>query len=215
MFHACVFTKHCKYQCFWKGVPKTLKNTAFRTCCVAKVSQIAVFWLHLRFWLLPKHRKNQCFDSILVLAEEKTSQITLFCSWWEQKTLYITMFYARCDILGAGSLWGRKGDHFLGDHFLPHRDSLWGRKDDHFLPHRELPNMTTTTTTTTTTKYIHKPQLRSCAREHRRLCEAHQYEGFLFVLVLLGWVGSYHIRNLSTGKCCAIFSASPLVNLLV
>ena len=24
------------------------------------------------------------------------------------------------------------------------------------------------------TKYIHKPQLRSCAREHRRLCEAHQ-----------------------------------------
>ena len=83
------------------------------------------------------------------------------------------------------SLWGRKGDHFLphrdslwgrkGDHFLPHRDSLWGRKDDHFLPHRELPNMTTTTTTTTTTKYIHKPQLRSCAREHRRLCEAHQF----------------------------------------
>ena len=66
------------------------------------------------------------------------------------------------------SLWGRKNDLFL-----PHRDSLWGRKGDHFLPHRELPNMTTTTTTTT--KYIHKPQLRSCAREHRRLCEAHQF----------------------------------------
>ena len=24
--------------------------------------------------------------------------------------------------------------------------------------------------------HIHKPQLRSCAREHRRLCEAHQYD---------------------------------------
>ena len=109
------------------------------------------------------------------------------------------------------SLWGRKGDHFLphrdslwgrkGDHFLPHRDSLWGRKDDHFLPHRELPNMTTTTTTTTTTtKYIHKPQLRSCAREHRRLCEAHQLlpQGYVYSVDGIGTINPTLGRGLDS-----------------
>ena len=88
------------------------------------MSQIAVFWLHLRFWLFPKHRKNQCFDWILVLAEEKTSQITLFCSWWEQKTLYITMFYARCDILGAVPV-GQKKWSFPAPQGLPVGQKRW------------------------------------------------------------------------------------------
>ena len=66
--------------CFHKTL-QIPENTAFRTCCVAKVSQIAVFWLHLLFGLLRKHRKYQCFGSILGLEEEKTSQIALFCSW--------------------------------------------------------------------------------------------------------------------------------------
>ena len=62
-----VFQKHCKIQHFGHVVlPKC---------------HIAVFWLHLLFWLLRKHRKYQCFGSILGLEEEKTSQIALFCSW--------------------------------------------------------------------------------------------------------------------------------------
>ena len=66
-----VFQKHCKIQHFGH--------------VVAKVSQIAVFWLHLLFGLLRKHRKYQCFGSILGLEEKKTLQIALFCFGRSQK----------------------------------------------------------------------------------------------------------------------------------
>ena len=52
---------------FEEVVQKHYKNTAFWTCCVVKVSQIAVFLLRWLFWLLQEHRKYQCFGSFLGL----------------------------------------------------------------------------------------------------------------------------------------------------
>ena len=69
-----------KTRVFEKGFQRHCKIEHFGHVVLPKVSQIAVFW-HLLFWLLRKHRKYQCFGSILGLEEEKTSQIALFCSW--------------------------------------------------------------------------------------------------------------------------------------
>ena len=94
-FGKIIAQKRCKYQCFCFLRLVAMESVIFefvgiygvscmcfhKTRCVAKVSQIAVFWLHLLFGLLRKHRKYQCFGSILGLEKEKTSQIALFCSW--------------------------------------------------------------------------------------------------------------------------------------
>ena len=99
------------------------------------MSQIAVFWLHLLFWLLQKHRKYQCFGSILGLrwylrvGSLWGRKIDLFRPYREQPNMRVALtlgrtgwgrfsgnnsgFNARCDILGSGAWGGRQRKHFL------------------------------------------------------------------------------------------------------
>ena len=160
VFHACVFTKHCKYQCFWEGGPKTLSNTAFRTCCVAKVSQIAVFLLRLltvlaRFWGL-----RSSFCGVSCPANTVINSVNSM-GW-----------YLRVEFL-----WGRKIDHFL-PHKHWHKQCeyhgviSWGRvfvgQENWPFPAPQKLSYKYPPTTFTHTVSMSL----SCARQHRRFCEA-------------------------------------------